>query len=46
VRTTSENLVARNQAHRTKQGSSVHCTALTEQNTTRQTDEAQTEESQ
>ncbi|MFJ9761006.1 hypothetical protein [Streptomyces sp. NPDC101149] len=46
MRTTSENLGARTKAHRTKQGSSVHYTAPTEQDTTRQTDEAQTEESQ
>ena len=45
VRTTLENLVARTQAHRTKQGSSVYYTAPTEQDTAPKTDQAQTEES-
>ncbi|WP_416384735.1 hypothetical protein [Streptomyces sp. 3212.3] len=45
MRTTLENLVARTQAHRTKQGSSVYYTAPTEQDTAPKTDQAQTEES-
>ncbi|MET8646131.1 hypothetical protein [Streptomyces sp. NPDC004675] len=45
VRTTLENLVARTQAHRTKQGSSVYYTAPTEQDTAPKAAEAQAEES-
>ncbi|MGW5061748.1 hypothetical protein ACWEQ2_31230 [Streptomyces sp. NPDC004096] len=45
VRTTLENLVARTQAHRTKQGSSVYYTAPTEQDTAPKADEAQAEAS-
>ncbi|MFJ9761008.1 hypothetical protein [Streptomyces sp. NPDC101149] len=45
VRTTLENLVARTQAHRTKQGSSVYYTAPTEQDSAPKADEAQAEAS-
>ncbi|MGW2507130.1 hypothetical protein ACWCXL_39735 [Streptomyces sp. NPDC001588] len=44
VRTTLENLVARTQAHRTKQGSSVYYTAPTQQDTAPTADAAQAEE--
>ncbi|MGW1042009.1 hypothetical protein [Streptomyces sp. NPDC002547] len=45
VRTTLENLVARTQAHRTKQGSSVYYTAPTQQDSAPKADTAQAEES-
>ncbi|MFC9091068.1 hypothetical protein [Streptomyces sp. NPDC057072] len=45
VRTTLENLVARTQAHRTKQGSSVYYTAPTQQDTAPKAEAAQAEES-
>ncbi|MFJ8552955.1 hypothetical protein [Streptomyces sp. NPDC093676] len=45
VRTTLENLVARTQAHRSKQGSSVYYTAPTQQDTAPTADAAQAEES-
>jgi hypothetical protein len=44
VRTTLENLVARTQAHRSKQGSSVYYTAPTEHDTAPKADTAQAEE--
>ncbi|MGW0096059.1 hypothetical protein ACWDWS_45050, partial [Streptomyces sp. NPDC003328] len=44
VRTTLENLVARTQAHRSKQGSSVYYTAPTQQDTAPKADTAQAEE--
>ncbi|MGW0171846.1 hypothetical protein ACWDWT_42815, partial [Streptomyces sp. NPDC003343] len=44
VRTTLENLVARTQAHRSKQGSSVYYTAPTQQDTAPTADTAQAEE--
>ncbi|MFG3060465.1 hypothetical protein ACGFYM_18000 [Streptomyces sp. NPDC048231] len=45
VRTTLENLVARTQAHRSKQGSSVYYTAPTQQDSAPKADTAQAEES-
>ncbi|MFE1849350.1 hypothetical protein ACFYYI_42200 [Streptomyces sp. NPDC002387] len=45
VRTTLENLVARTQAHRSKQGSSVYYTAPTQQDTAPTADAAHSEES-
>ncbi|MFF3593221.1 hypothetical protein ACFYYI_39715 [Streptomyces sp. NPDC002387] len=45
VRTTLENLVARTQAHRSKQGSSVYYTAPTQHDTAPTADTAQAEES-
>ncbi|MEE1671500.1 hypothetical protein RCR19_39410 [Streptomyces sp. WAC07094] len=45
VRTTLENLVARTQAHRSKQGSSVYYTAPTQQDTAPKAEAAQAEES-
>ncbi|MEV5474496.1 hypothetical protein AB0L66_19350 [Streptomyces sp. NPDC052207] len=44
VRTTLENLVARTQAHRSKQGSSVYYTAPTQQDTAPKADTAHSEE--
>ncbi|MFJ8613939.1 hypothetical protein ACIRH0_43230 [Streptomyces sp. NPDC093675] len=44
VRTTLENLVARTQAHRSKQGSSVYYTAPTQHDTAPKADTAQAEE--